>query len=163
MIDMRSEHENRLIADLDQNLKPFSFERSDLASFPQSLPVLAVWKRQTWNTNRAVVMIRLEEPGHNPGEYSQSIKFLVGKLIRYLPFLYPLGVQVILIKYSQGITEALDKYLDKIDNQRVNLQSIHVVDLPSRRLFSARTWGQLVTGRFQNAIESGIQTFLNST
>ena len=159
---MISENEKKLIECIDEKLKPYSFERIGLSSFPQALPILAAWKRRTWNTNRAVAIIRLVNLDDDLGKFAQSIKFHVGKLIGYLTFIYPLGLQVILIGSAKGNAEDLKKYTDKFDNQRVVMQSIHVVDLASMKSVSVRTWGQYMTGRFQDAIESGIQTFLNN-
>ena len=158
--DLVTENENGLIAHLDEKLKPFSFEKMDLPPSPAIPPVLAAWKRKTWNTNRAVVMIRLEDPGEDPSKFLQSQKFAVGKRIGYTPFFYPLGLQIILVGHLTGNLEHLKKVLDRVDNQRVNLQSIHLVDLEMRKSYSVRTWAQIITGRFQDAIEEGIESFL---
>jgi len=161
---MISENENKLIECLDEKLKPYSFERIGLSSFPQTLPILAVWKRKTWNTNRAVAVISLPESNGHSGEFAQNVKKPLGKLIGYVPILYPLGLQIVLTGNSIiNMKDNLEKFIDKFDNQRVVLQSIHVVDFASMENVSAHTWGQYTTGRFQNAIESGILSFLNKT
>jgi hypothetical protein len=158
---MNSEIENRMIKCLDEKLKPYSFEGTNLSSSSPSLPLLAGWKRKTWNTNRAIAVISLPEFDGQPGEFAQTLKMPLGKIFGYFPFFYPLGLQIVLIGNSLlNKTDNLEKSVDKLDNQRVVLQSIHVVDLEFMKSVSVRTWGQYETGRFQDAIESGIQTFL---
>lgn len=39
-----------------------------------------------------------------------------------------------------------------IDNQWAIVQSIFLVDLTRNEYYTARTWGQLITGKFQDAI-----------
>jgi hypothetical protein len=88
----------------------------------------------------------------------------LGKILGYVTIFYPLGLQIVLTGNSiMNKTDNLEKFIDKFDNQRVVLQSIHVVDLASMKYVSVHTWGQSTTGRFQGAIEGGIQTFLNNT
>ena len=47
--------------------------------------------------------------------------------------------------------------MELFDNQFVVLQSIFLVDTEEKVYCSARTWGQFITGKFQNAIASGIE------
>lgn len=46
----------------------------------------------------------------------------------------------------------LDKGVDRLDNQWGIIQSVFVFDLETGERWQARTWGQVVTGRFQDAI-----------
>jgi hypothetical protein len=157
---MNPQDEVRLIEALEEKLRPYSFERLGKTSFRQTLSVPAAWKRKTWNTNRAIVALSLSGQTDELGRFAQTAKMPVGRAVGYVPFFYSLGLQLILIGDSLlRKTDGLEKSLDKYDNQRVVLQSIHVVDLALRKSVSVRTWGQYETGRFQDAIESGIQTF----
>ncbi len=157
---MNSESESKLIECLDEKLKPYSFERISLSPFSQTLSILTAWKRKTWNTNRAIVAISLSERNDRIGKFAQTVKIPLGRKLGYVPFFYSLGLQIVLIGDSiLNKTNNLEKSLDKFDNQRVVLQSIHVVDLASMKSVSVRTWGQYETGRFQDAIENGIQTY----
>ena len=106
----------------------------------------------------------IEWPGGatSPGELAQEVKIQLGKKIGYFFFFYPLGLQVIICAKSlSDQTEGLDRYLDQLDNQRVILQSLHVVDIGGLQSSSVRTWGQFVSGRFQDAIENGIGEFIS--
>jgi len=46
----------------------------------------------------------------------------------------------------------LEKGVDRFDNQWGIIQSVFVFDLATGERWQARTWGQVVTGRFQDAI-----------
>lgn len=46
----------------------------------------------------------------------------------------------------------LEKGVDRFDNQWGIIQSVFVFDLDTGERWQARTWGQVVTGRFQDAI-----------
>ena len=158
---MNSDSENKLMASLDENLRPYSFERTSLVSLSPGLPVTAAWTRKTWNTNRGIALVSLPEAIDQPGKYAQSIKMPLGRLLGYVLFFYPLGLQIILAGNSiLEKTGELEKSLDLYDNQQVVLQSINVVDLAEWKSVAVRTWGQYETGRFQDAIENGIKAFL---
>jgi hypothetical protein len=155
--------DSRLIECVEGELKPHSFQR--MMGIPElpGVSIAAVWKRRNINTNRAVALLQSAGAARNPGELAQSIKVPLGKAIGYIPFLNELGLQIIiagpgLLTWSRN----LDSFLDKINNQRVVLQSLHFVDLTAKASVSARTWGQFTTGRYQDAIETGIKTFLKT-
>jgi hypothetical protein len=152
---------DNLITIMDENLKQLSFEKYLIEDKSSKFYKSHVWRRKTWNTNRAVALIPFSKTGKNTGKYAKNIKSILGKEIGYKLFFYPLGLQIIL--YGNNIykkTEELNKYVDKIDTQTVVLQSIFVVDLKSKKYKATRTWGQYTTGKFQDAIEKSITQFL---
>ena len=59
------------------------------------------------------------------------------------------------MKFSNNLRD----YVDKVDNQRVVLQSIHVIDSYNKENKSVRTWGQWLTGKYQDLIEKTIEEF----
>lgn len=162
---------NDLISHISNTLTPFNFVRMDDGTTPPSLSdgieTRALWKRKTFNTNRGVALLEYHE---SVPEFLGIVRDIVkplGKTIGYIPFLYPLGLQVIAVGKGMGTVgtvraEEVKKVLSKIDNQRVLLQSIHLVDLETMSSASARTWGQAITGKFQDAIEQGIGNFLGA-
>jgi hypothetical protein len=110
-------------------------------------------KRQTFNTNRAVVVV---SPATVPADfrtYMNAVSGGVAKRCGYIPFLWGIGIQFVAV--APGITE-LDPahHVSLVDNQWAIVQSIFLVD-PERGAYrSARTWGQFITGKFQDAIEA---------
>lgn len=137
---MNSQSESKLFECLDEKLKPYSFERMGVSSFPQTLSVRAAWKRKTWYTNRAIAAISVSELNSQPGEFAQTVKMPLGRSLGYIPFFYSLGFQIIFMGDSiLNKTDNLEKSLDKFDNQRVVLQSIHVLDLAVMKSVSVRT------------------------
>jgi len=158
----------KLTEHLESELKPHDFQRTDEAlsslNLGERAAARAIWKRKTWNTNRGVALLELTQGLDSLEAFVRAVRDPVGKAIGYFPVFYPLGLQLILA--GEGIQQeqsGLSAVLSKIDNQTVVLQSIHIVDLNGPASASARTWGQVVSGRYQDAIERGIQGFLQST
>jgi hypothetical protein len=124
------------------------------------LPWISAWKRKTWNTNRGIALLALPPDVPHAGEYALDVRVRAGKAIGYIPFLYELGLQLVLSGPGAAEKgEGLERYVTKINNSTVLLQSLHLVDPASGASRSVRTWGQLVTGPFIDAIESGIARF----
>jgi hypothetical protein len=75
--------------------------------------------------------------------------------------LYEVGLQVIIV--GDGLEQTLDLpdslrgVVDLLSNQFVVLQSVFVVDTSTNRYAAARTWGQVITGEYQDAIAEGIE------
>ena len=180
---MEDAAEAKLADALTCALRRHGFSRMATTPAPAHVTVTAAWRRRTWNTNRAVVLLPVpydpadrgdvpdpaqvptgEALGYFPlyyelGNFCQAAKLRVGKAIGYVPFFYGLGLQLVLT--GQCILDrarGLERFVDRIDNQQVVLQSIHVVDLAARQSVSVRTWGQVITGRFQDAVEEAIRT-----
>ena len=89
------------------------------------------------------------------------MKWRLLRLTLFCPVLYEVGLQIVLcgdgLASAVGSTRDLQKHVDLISNQLVTLQSIFVVDLADRWYAPARTWGQLISGPFQNSIAEGIR------
>lgn len=152
---------DNLVTIIDQNLAQFSFKKQFIENNSSQFYKSNIWRRKTWNTNRAIALIPFPKTEQNTGEYAKKIKSILGKEIGYKLFFYPLGLQIIL--FGNDIlkkTEKLNQYVDKVDTQTVVLQSIFVVDLKSKKYKSTRTWGQFITGKFQDNIEKSIKQFL---
>jgi len=155
--------EQGLVAAIEAELAPNGFVTKQTAAAFDEVEVVSAWVRKTFQTNRGVMVLRAH-PRTHPGPLSQQLKIAIGKSLGYFPFFYGMGLQLVWI--GSGITPLappLDGFVDSIDNQRSIVQSIFVVDLASRRWESARTWGQVVTGKFQDAIERGIAIWSETT
>ncbi len=157
---------NDFVAKLNNELNQYSFEK---CSIDNTIDVeeIVVWKRSTWNTNRAILLIKLSEKNINEikslGEFSQKIKFNVGKQIGYKIFFYVLGLQIIYFGENIGeLPKTIEGYVDKYDNQRVILQSIFVLDNTRKLKESIRTWGQVISSRYQDMIENTMRVFISN-
>src|SRR5262245_12714622 len=142
---------------IDHAMSVHDFKRFTPTGRPSPLTWIGAWKRKTWNTNRGIALLALPDQASHAGEYALDIRATAGKFIGYIPFLYELGLQLILT--GPGIlkkADGLDRYVTKINNSTVLLQSIHVVDPDSRESLSTRTWGQVVSGKFIDSIEAGV-------
>ncbi|MBI3856710.1 MAG: hypothetical protein HY293_13565 [Planctomycetes bacterium] len=151
--------ESDLAQCIDHAVAPHGFERLMKAG-PPPIRWVAAWKRKTWNSNRGIALLSLPDQAPHAGEYALDIRSRAGKSIGYIPFVCELGLQLVLT--APGILkkgDGLDRYVTKINNSTVLLQSIHLIDPESRESLSVRTWGQVLTGRFIDAIEEGIAAF----
>lgn len=140
---------------LDVALSSFGFEARDLGSSPCAVEIAGAWVRKTWNTNRGVVHLCAPPGAEDLGEIAQEIKMPLGKALGYFPFFYGMGLQV--VWSGEDILERaslLDRAVDSVDNQRCIVQSLFAVDFTQDRYREARTWGQVITGKFQDAITS---------
>lgn len=155
---------NDFATKLDEELHEHSFKQHSIENI-FDVEEVVVWRRRTWNSNRAVLLIRLSDKNiesiKNLGAFSQQIKFKAGKQIGYKIFLYALGLQIIYYGDDFGdLTHTIKGHVDKYDNQRVVLQSIFLLDRACKTMESTRTWGQFLTGQYQDIIENTIGKFI---
>ncbi|HWW61299.1 MAG TPA: hypothetical protein VN181_08025 [Thermoanaerobaculia bacterium] len=116
-----------------------------------------VWLRQTLNSNRAVAL--WTPPANVPLAAScQQAKWDLLAHTFSIVFLYPLGVQLIAV--ADGILDAhvdLADSVDKIDNQRVVLQGIFLVDTRARRFVYWSSPFLRFTKKFHASIAEGLR------
>lgn len=111
-------------------------------------------KRQTFNTNRAIVAVRL--PG-SPGNFEQYLRELRRRTAfrcKFFPLLWEIGIQAIVVApgiLAAGINPL--KHVAQFSNQWAIVQSIFLVDSVSKKFRVGRSWGQSFTGKFQDAID----------
>lgn len=140
---------------LERALSVHGFEPKDIGPIVEGVEIAGAWVRKTWNTNRAVVHLRAPPGQDHLGKIAQQIKIPLGKALGYFPFFYGMGLQV--VWSGEAILDRaaqLDGCVDAFDNQRCIVQSLFAVDLSLGRYRQARTWGQAITGKFQDAIAS---------
>jgi hypothetical protein len=144
---------NDFLSDLTQTLATHGFRRvADVSGIPNASLLL---KRQTWNTNRAVVVV---SPRQSPGDiraYLRQVRNRVAFRCGFFPMLWGIGIQVVLVAPDVLQINA-SAHVARVDNQWAIIQSIFLVDPVSQTYDSARTWGQFVTGKFQDAIAAAL-------
>lgn len=157
---------DELSAALFETLGPSGFAVRAVGPDTVETAPRALWVRKTFNTNRAVALLELPSSAsscQDAGKLSQALKMQLGKAAGYFPFFYGVGIQVVWFgPCALGDAQSLSAYVDAVDNQRAIIQSIFVFDTKTRSFGEARTWGQVVTGKFQDAIARGL-TALSST
>ena len=112
-------------------------------------------KRQTWNTNRAIIVVCPQTPPPDFIRYLRDVRRNVAFRCGFCPVFWGIGIQVIAI--GNGLLDgSIDpaKHVAVVDNQWAIIQSIFLVDPTQQQYRTARTWGQVVTGRFQDAIDA---------
>lgn len=135
------------------SLKDHGFRRVlDVERIPDATLVL---KRQTWNTNRAVVVIRPQSIPEDFSKYLRQVRRLVAWRCGFFPGLWGIGIQVVVI--AGGLSgNSIDPSLHvaRLDNQWAIVQSLFLADPVSQTFREARSWGQFVTGKFQDTIHN---------
>ena len=125
------------------------------------LACAAFWRRCTFNINRAVAVLQRPDTDFEIGPYCQKMKWRLFWLTRFVPFFYEVGLQIVLsgdgLEKLLENSPALESLVDRSSNQLVVLQSIFVVDTTVGKYDAARTWGQVITGKYQDAIAAGIE------
>jgi len=148
-----------LIAAIDGEISPHGFRPHTHERMP-SLRCLAYRCLRAWSFNRAVAVLEPPEGDFEIGPYCQQMKWPLRTLKWSVPFFYEPGLQIVLagtgLERKLRATGGLDGHVDTFSNQLVVLQSIFVVDTGTRRYAADRTWGQVVTGQYQDAIAAGI-------
>ena len=140
---------------IEPALVPHGFHR--LKEGSEGCICSAILKRQTINTNRAVAFVRVDTFPDDLVAMLQRVKKEVAFRCGFFPFFYGIGTQLVLVVVG-SVPEKfeLDRYVDKIDNQWSIIQSIFLVQADSGLVATARTWGQLLTGKYQDVILSAL-------
>ncbi len=123
----------------------------------RALGVEQLYRRKTWNTNRGVVLAS-PAPAADLRTYVETMRASAGGFLGS-SWWNQLGLQVVLQLDGLPPQPMLDTLVDKINTQGILVQSVFAIDRSSRASTSARTWGQVITGRFQDGIEAAIQDF----
>ena len=127
----------------------------EVARPSESVPdARALLRRQTPITNRAVVVVAPESTPHDFASYLTQVRRHAAFRCKFVPLIWGLGLQVVIV--SPGIAAAdIDpaKHVARIDNQWAIIQSVFLVDPDARSFRAGRTWGQFITGKYQDAIE----------
>jgi hypothetical protein len=140
------------------SLHEFLVVEPDEAARAPEVGVVRGYHRKTWNTNRAVFLARLEE-----GD-TQDMRSRVEVLRRESGRVFgsswwsQLGLQIVFAVVGPPPAESVLKELVAAFNtQGILIQSLFAVDLGTLATTSARTWGQVITGPFQDAIAEAIE------
>jgi hypothetical protein len=142
---------------LKLSLDEFGFK--PVQGYEKKIPeCTSLLKRQTLNTNRAICVVKLSEIPDDIDSYIKGLRTKVAFKIGFFPLLWGLGLQVVIL--CPGIINGSfspNDYVAKIDNQWAIVQSVFFVDPQKNEFIEGRTWGQVVTGKFQDAIARELQ------
>ena len=98
------------------------------------------------------------------GQVAKGVRSALAKPLGYRFILYGLGLQVVVVGPNVSArAEELDAYVDRIDNKWAIVQFIAAVDEETRAVHEARTWGQVLTGPYQDAIMAALRETLGAS
>lgn len=149
---------DEFLSDLTRTMAEHGFRSVPITAALSDVTLLL--KRQTWNTNRAIVVACPAQIPTDIRAYLHQLRKQVAFQCGFFPFFWGIGIQVIVI--APGISRSgIDpaQHVARIDNQWAIVQSIFLADSASRTYQTARTWGQFVTGKFQDAVSEALSRY----
>lgn len=136
-----------LAACLEEKLAPHGFKSLSVPPHVAEIGVTHMFHRKTWNTNRAVVISALRAP---PARAVEQLREIAGNAIGS-SWWSQLGMQIVFTSLAK-----LDGLVDPVNTQGILVQSVFAIDDTTLESAEHRTWGQVFTGRFQDAIAAAI-------
>ncbi len=145
-------------SDLDENLSRFGFKSQPNDFFNPQISKAEFWKLRNANINRSVVLLQINQAItlNELVALVQGVKYTLGKVTGYVPFINEVGMQIIVLCNKITNAENTVNSVDTYSNQRAIIQSMFVVDNTNRKYYSSITVLQTVTSQIQAAIEKQI-------
>lgn len=142
---------------LDLRLSPHGFAIVAPDEASRALGVLRGYHRKTWNTNRAVFLARLEsadEPALRA--HVHALQRESGRVFGS-SWWSQLGLQLVFeVEGAAPPRALLEDLVASFNTQGILVQSIFALQAGASTWTSARTWGQMITGKFQDAIGAAL-------
>jgi hypothetical protein len=146
---------DELLTDLSHTMAMHGFRSVPITTAHSDVTLLL--KRQTWNTNRAIVVACPAQIPPDVRAYLRQLRKQVAFKCGFFPVFWGIGIQVIVVAPSISKSDIdPSHHLARVDNQWAIIQSIFLVDSEFRAYKSARSWGQFVTGKFQDAVSEAL-------
>lgn len=155
LLGMYRETSPTLVSALDFRLSPHGFAIVEPDEASRSLGIVRGYHRKTWNTNRAVFLARPESEGaEGLRAYVEALRRESGRVFGS-SWWSQLGLQVVFEVEGAPPSEAtLQSLVAMFNTQGILIQSVFAIEPSTLARTSARTWGQMITGKFQDAIAS---------
>lgn len=143
---------------LEARLSPFGFATLEPDEGSRALGILGGYHRKTWNTNRAVFLAQTEPRDPTAlRAYVEALRRESGRVFGS-SWWSQLGLQLVLEVTGTPPSQAtLQGLVAAFNTQGILIQSLFAVEPSTLERTSARTWGQVVTGKFQDAIARAIE------
>jgi hypothetical protein len=115
--------------------------------------------RKTWNTNRGVALVTVRSESEL-GDAAARLRSEASVVLKH-SWWSQLGLQIVFQVEGAPLPSqhALAPLIDRINHQGVLVQSVFAVELATGASIQERTWGQLVTGKYQDAIAAALEEF----
>ncbi len=143
---------------LEERLSPFGFANIEPDAGSRALGIVRGYHRKTWNTSRAVFLTQPEPQVHSDlRAYVETLRVESGRVFGS-SWWSQLGLQLVFeVSGAPPSERTLEGLVASFNTQGILIQSVFAVDPSTFERTSARTWGQVVTGRFQDAIAQAIE------
>jgi|GEM_PF-5313838 len=142
--------------------KQYSFRKARLNIKIEGVKEVVLLRKNNLLINVGIVMLHIDPQFKdiNYAKLCKQIKFRIAFKVLFIPLFYAFFHQFIIV--DEDVIEE-DSYfklgdsIDSIDNQISITQSITLVDSYRKKYIHVRTWGQVISGKFQNAIVKSLQ------
>lgn len=144
-----------LLEALERHLGPMGFVTVAPDDNLRELGVLQMYRRKNWNTNRGVAVARLGS-GSLPA-YVEVLRNEVGRGLGS-SWWNQLGLQLVIEMGGPPAPRSeLAPLVAKVNTQGVLVQSVSTYERTTGAFSHERTWGQVITGRFQDGICAALE------
>jgi hypothetical protein len=143
-----------LAAELTQTTKPFGYKKTERDYRNQKIRRISIWRKNKWGINNAVVLIEIENQSSikNLIEFLHEIKGGLGKTMGYIPFINPVGLQIIVIGKTITASNLTRNPVDIYNNQKVILQSVILMDNSKKILYESTILKTSVLRKYYDSI-----------
>ena len=143
---------------IGKSVEAEKFKSMKTAFHANDISNIDFWCYRNINMNRSVITLKCTKSMKLDDliKYVQDIKMRLGKATGYVPFFNEVGMQVIVYCDSILDSEHALKPVDTLNNQRVIVQSLFLIDIKNKKYYRAFSEMQTVTSRVQNIIDRTI-------
>jgi hypothetical protein len=145
-----------------KNTKNSNFKERKLNIEAPEISEIYFLRKNNLIMNSGIVIIKIN-PDLTDINYSKlckRIKFRIAFKVLFVPFLYAFYHQFIIVDENiidDDSNYNLSNVVDSVDNQISITQSITLIDSARKKYIHSRTWGQVISGKFQNAILKSLE------
>jgi hypothetical protein len=146
-------------------LKQFVFKEHSSNFTNNCIKNIQFWKKKNLNINRSVVLIEIlgKMAFDQLVDFLHEIKTDLGKETGFIPFLYEVGMQIIVVGNLISGGENQKKAVDTYNDQNALIQSLFVIDNDSKKYYKVKSWAQYISGKYQKAIDLAIMDLIKKT
>jgi hypothetical protein len=124
---------------LDYNLKEIGYKKIERKYKNQKIKTISFWKENNFSINNAFILIEIENQStiQNIIDFLHDNKKEFGKLIGYIPFINPIGLQIIVIGKTIVNSNLKRNPVDIYNTQTAIIQSVILVDNNTKTIYES--------------------------
>ncbi len=157
-----SEGFNQICDSIFENEKQYKFRKRHLKIKIEGVQDVFLLTKKNFFMNSGIVVLKIDPQFKdvNYAKLCEKMKFKIAFKVLFVPMIYAFFHQFIIVDENmieEDSSFGLSSAVDSIDNQISITQSITLIDSVKKKYIHSRTWGQVISGRFQDAILKALQ------